>query len=303
MRTALMRRILVSFPPVVTTSVRDSERTRRSEMVAQADTTAATALQFNDETARRIEAMYLHPDMIERRRRVRQALVLAPGERVIDIGCGPGFLMTEVAADVGPTGWACGLDLSESMLALARDRCAGQPGAAWVDFRQGDAVTLPFPDASFDAAVATQVYEYVADVPRALAELHRVLRPGGRAVIVDTDWDSIVWHSTDPGRTARILAAWDEHLADPYLPRTLRPLLRQAGFVAEKPEAITTINIEFAGYSRGAADLVAAFIPGRRGIAQEDAVAWLEDLRRLDEEGSYFFSLDQYLFLATTPQR
>lgn len=271
-------------------------------MVAQADTTAATALQFNDETARRIETMYLHPDMIERRRRVRQALALAPGERVIDIGCGPGFLTAEVADDVGPSGWSCGLDLSASMLALARARSAGQPGAAWVDFREGDAAALPFPDAAFDAAVATQVYEYVGDVARALAELHRVLRPGGRAVIVDTDWDSIVWHSTDGRRTARILAAWDEHLAAPHLPRSLRPLLRQAGFVAEKPEAVTTINVEFAGYSRGAADLVAAFVPGRQGIAREDAVAWLEDLRRLDEAGAYFFSLAQYLFLAVKPE-
>lgn len=271
-------------------------------MVAQADTTAATALQFDDETARRIETMYLHPDMIERRRRVRQALALAPGERVIDIGCGPGFLTAEVADDVGPSGWSCGLDLSASMLALARARSAGQPGAAWVDFREGDAAALPFPDAAFDAAVATQVYEYVGDVARALAELHRVLRPGGRAVIVDTDWDSIVWHSTDGRRTARILAAWDEHLADPHLPRSLRPLLRQAGFVAEKPEAVTTINVEFAGYSRGAADLVAAFVPGRQGIAQEDAAAWLEDLRQIDEAGAYFFSLAQYLFLAVKPE-
>ena len=270
-------------------------------MVAHDETTATAALQFNEETAKRIEAMYLHPDMIERRRRVRQALALAPGERVIDIGCGPGFLTAEVAGDVGPNGWACGLDLSESMLALARARCAGQPGAAWLDFRAGDATALPFPDASFDAAVATQVYEYIADMPRALAELHRVLRPGGRAVIVDTDWDAIVWHSIDRERSARILAAWDEHLADPYLPRTLRPMLLQAGFDVEKPEAITTINVEFAGYSRGVADLVAAFVPGRRGLAQEDAAGWLEDLRRLDDDGAYFFSLDQYVFVAVKP--
>jgi SAM-dependent methyltransferase len=271
-------------------------------MVAQADTTATTALEFNDETGRQIEAMYLHPDFIDRRRRVRQSLALAPGERVIDVGCGPGFLTAEVAAEVGPNGWVCGFDLSESMLELARARCAGQPGAAWVDFRAGDATALPFPDASFDAAVATQVYEYVADMPTALAELHRVLRPGGRAVIVDTDWDAIVWHSSDRGRTAAIRAAWDGHLADPHLPRSLCPLLRQAGFVVGKPEAITTVNVEFAGYSHGLAGLIAAFVPGRRGVTQEDADAWLADLRQLDETGAYFFSLDQHLFVAGKPE-
>jgi ubiquinone/menaquinone biosynthesis C-methylase UbiE len=221
---------------------------------------------------------------------------------VIDIGCGPGFLTGEMTAEVGASGWVCGLDLSESMLELARSRCAGQPDAAWIDFQSGDANALPFPDASFDAAVATQVYEYVADMPRALAELHRVLRPGGRAVIVDTDWNSIVWHANDDGRTAGILAAWDEHLADPSLPRTLRPLLRQAGFETGKPQAITTVNVGFAGYSRGLADLVAAFVPDRRGISREDVAAWLEDLHQLDEAGAYFFSLNQYLFPAVRPE-
>jgi SAM-dependent methyltransferase len=257
----------------------------------------STALQFDDETVRRIEAMYVHPDMVERRRRVRGALALVPGERVLDVGCGPGFLTAEIAAEVGPGGWACGLDLSESSLALARDRC-GDAVAAWVDFRQGDAVALPFPEASFDAAVATQVYEYVGDVPTALAELFRVLRPGGRAVIVDTAWDSLVWHAGDRDRAAAILAAFDEHLADPSLPRTLIPLLRQAGFAVRRPEAMTVLNLEWDGYSTGLAGLTAAFVVGRQGITQESADAWIEDLRRLDETGGYFFSLDQFLFVA-----
>jgi ubiquinone/menaquinone biosynthesis C-methylase UbiE len=188
------------------------------------------------------------------------------------------------------------------MLAQARSRGAGLPGAAWLDFRQGDANCLPFPDASFDAAVVTQVYEYVADLPTALAELHRVLRPGGRAVIVDTDWRTIVWHSTDEARTEQILAAWDEHLADPHLPRRLRALLKRAGFTVPRAEAITTVNLEFAGYSQGVAGLIGAFVVGRHGITQQSVDAWLADLRRLSDEDGYFFSLDQHLFGATKPE-
>jgi SAM-dependent methyltransferase len=267
-------------------------------MVAQQ---ATTTLQFDAAAGQRLEAMYTHPDVVERRRRVRQALQLAPGERVLDIGCGPGFLTVEMAAEVGPSGWAAGIDISDTMLAHARHRAAAQPSSAWVDFKQADAVQLPFPDGSFDAAVATQVLEYVADVPAALAEIVRVLRPGGRAVIVDTDWNTLVWHGTDPARTAQILAAWDEHLADPYLPRSLRPALRAAGFGEPHVEIVNLLNLDWAGYSKGVAGLVAAFVAGRRGITQDMAGAWLDDLERLDAEGAYFFSLDQYLFRATKP--
>jgi ubiquinone/menaquinone biosynthesis C-methylase UbiE len=208
----------------------------------------------------------------------------------------------ERADEVGPTGWVCGIDISAPGLATARERAARQEVAAWTDLREADAIALPLADASFDAGVATQVYEYVADVPTALAELYRVLRPGGRAVIVDTDWDGIVWHAADQERAARILSAWDEHLTDPYLPRTLRPLLRQAGFTVQRVEAITTINAAFNGYSEGLAGLMAAFVPGRRGVIQDDIDAWLADLRRLDDEGAYFFSLDQHLFVASKPE-
>jgi SAM-dependent methyltransferase len=270
-------------------------------MATQTQQTIGQGLEFDNEAVRRIEAMYLHPDVVERRRRVREALAAQPGERVLDIGCGPGFLTGELAAEVGPDGWVCGIDISESGLQLARSRYAGQPLAAWTDFREGNATALPFPDASFDAAVVVQVYEYVHDMATALAELERVLVPGGRVVIVDTDWDSLVWHTSDRARMVAILDVWDEHLADPRLPRKLAPMLREAGFEPRRPGVITALNVEMDGYSQGLAGLVAAFVAGRSGITTEIADAWLEDLSHLDQTGAYFFSLDQYLFPARKP--
>jgi arsenite methyltransferase len=77
------------------------------------------------------------------------------------------------------------------MLSVARDR-PPPPGAPAPQYAEGDALAMPFPDASFDAAASTQVYEYVEDMAAALAEARRVLRPGGRLLVLDTDWDSIV---------------------------------------------------------------------------------------------------------------
>jgi len=149
----------------------------------------SNGLQFNEETSRKVEALYLTPDVVTQRARVLRALELREGEGVLDIGSGPGLLANEMAALVGPNGRACGIDISEDMLAMSRKRCADKP---WTEFKKSDATNLPYPDSSFDAAVSTQVYEYVADIPQALAELYRVIRPGGRVVVLDTDYDSLV---------------------------------------------------------------------------------------------------------------
>ena len=255
------------------------------------------ALEFEDDVARRLEASYLTPDVVEQRRVVRVALDPQPGEHVLDIGAGPGLLACEIAEAVGPGGLVHGIDPSESMLTIAerRERAAN---AAPVTFSAGDALALQFPDGTFDAAVATQVYEYVSDMPAALAEAHRVLRPGGRLLILDTDWDSIVWHSSDRDRMQRVLAAWDEHLVDPYLPRRLTRLLRDAGFTVTQQTAIPLLNVGYDPntYSAGLIGFVSAFVPGRRGLTEADATAWADDLVGLGDD--YFFSLNRYLFVA-----
>ncbi|HXN38091.1 MAG TPA: methyltransferase domain-containing protein [Solirubrobacteraceae bacterium] len=257
----------------------------------------SSVLQFDDDASRRIEATYATPDLVQQRNVVRAALDLQAGEDVLDIGSGPALLAGEMAVEVGPGGSVHGIDPSESMLAIARRRELGASSAP-VTLLAGDACTLAFADDSFDAAVATQVYEYVVDMPGALSEAHRVLRPGGRLLILDTDWDSIVWHSNDRERMQRVLAAWDEHLVDPYLPRRLTGLLEDAGFVVNRRMALPLLNAGYDEntYSAGLIGLIAAFVPGRHGLSKSDAAAWGEDLIALDSD--YFFSLNRYLFVA-----
>jgi len=255
-------------------------------------------LQFDQEAARRLEAVYTTPDVVAQRQETLRVLALRTGERVLDIGSGPGLLAFDMASRVGSSGSVCGVDISEPMVAIAKARCASQP---WVSFEAADATRLPVPDAAFDVAVSTQVYEYVGDIAKALAELRRVLRHGGRALIVDTDWDSIVWHSSDQGRMGRILTAWREHLVDPHLPRTLSMKLRQAGFFVKHQQVIPMFNAEHCTntLSGGLTGLIKAFVVGRNGVTREEAEAWAEDLQLLGQRGQYFFSLNRYLFLAT----
>ena len=165
---------------------------------------------FDERAARRIEAVYATPDVAATRAAVLGALEPRPGERIVDLGCGPGYMARELALAVGPGGRVHALDLSGPMLALARRRCRDLPA---VGLAAGDMTALALPDGSVDAAVALQSLAYVPDVARAIGEIARVLRPGGRAVVLDTDFASVVWHGRDQARVDRILAAYDAHVA------------------------------------------------------------------------------------------
>nr|WP_293768967.1 methyltransferase domain-containing protein [Sporichthya sp.] len=202
-----------------------------------------------------------------------------------------------MAAEVGPDGLVVAVEPSEAMRALAQAREV-PAGAAPIEHRSGEATALPLADASVNVLTVTQVYEYVAEVPAALAEARRVLSPDGRIFVLDTDWDSLVWHSADPARMRRILTAWDAHLVDPALPRRLPRFLRDAGFGAPEVRVLPllTVGWDERSFAAGLVGLVEAFVPGRDGVDADEVQAWAADLRSLGADG--FFSLNRYLFLA-----
>ena len=231
-------------------------------------------------------------------RRTRVKLLPAqPGERVLDVGSGPGFLVASLTDAVGPSGAVYGVDQSKLMNIVARDLTARQ---SWVSIVEGDALALPYADGWFDAAVSTQVYGYVADIPAALAELRRVMRRGGRVLVLDTDWDSVVWHAADRERHRRVMAAWEEHLVHPHLPCTLPGQLRGARFWIVRRSLISLFNpvYEQDTFSALIMEMIVGFVEGRQGLTGAEAGAWLADLRERGAEDSYLFSISRYYFLA-----
>ena len=257
-------------------------------------------LEFDEATSKGLEALYRIGDAVRRRRLVRAALAAAPGERILDVGCGPGFYCAELLDEVGSGGSIVGLDSSPTMLALAARRCEGHEN---VHFQEADATALPVADGDFDGAVCVQVLEYVPDVRAGLAELYRALRPGGRVVVWDVDWATVSWHSTEPERMERVLRAWDEHLAHPSLPRTLAPALRSVGFEQVEMEAhsFATADLQPDAYGAAAVPIVAGFVPGHNGVSEEDAQAWADEQRELGDRGEFFFACLQFCFTASRP--
>jgi ubiquinone/menaquinone biosynthesis C-methylase UbiE len=119
------------------------------------------------------------------RRKTIEFARIAPGERVLDVGCGTGALTLLAKQRAGSTGQVCGLDAAPEMIEVARHKAARQQ--AEVDFRVGVIEQLPYPDDSFDVVLSSLMMHHLpADLkPLALAEIRRVLRTNGRLVIVD----------------------------------------------------------------------------------------------------------------------
>ncbi len=257
---------------------------------------------FDEEMARQLEAVYRIRDAVRRRGLVREKLAAKRGEHILDVGCGPGFYCLELADAVGEEGAILGIDSSDPMLSLAERRCEG---LAQVSFEQGDALSLPVEDETFDAALSVQVLEYVEDVPAALDQIHRALRPGGRVVIWDVDWATTSVNTEDAARTERMLAGWDEHLTHPSLPRRLTADLRRAGFedVEMDGHVFATNRLDIETYGGYLVSFLADFVRGRGSVPAEEIDAWEAEQQELEDRGEFYFAVIQFCFVARKPRR
>lgn len=116
-----------------------------------------------------------------------------PGQTCLDVCCGSGDLALLLARRVGPTGQVYGLDFSPAQLAIARQKARQHFSLAPLHWQQGDALALPFAAAQFDAATMAYGLRNLIDLPQGLAELHRVLKPGATAAILDFHQPQSPW--------------------------------------------------------------------------------------------------------------
>jgi len=261
------------------------------------ETSTSQRVEFDPALAQRLTAAYMTADVVKQRGRTLAGLALQPGERIIDIGGAPGYLARDMATVVGSRGSVSIVDASEPMLQAARELCAHTPS---IETRSGDAQALPYADEEFDVAVATQVLEFVPDVDGALREARRVLRPGGRALVLDTDIDSIIWSCPDAELTARILGAWERHHTDAHLPRSLLGRLRRSGFIVDAVSVIPIVNTSYdeTTLSFHLSKQIAEQAKKSGAIAPDDAHRWLADLEERHRAADYFFSLNRHVFTA-----
>jgi SAM-dependent methyltransferase len=150
---------------------------------------------------------------------------LEPGDHVLDLGSGGGIDVLLSARRVGPTGKAYGLDMTDEMLALARDN-QRRAGAANVEFLKGEIEAIPLPDRSVDVVISNCVINLSSDKDRVLAEAFRVLKPGGRFAVSD-----VVVRGAVPAAVRRSIELWVGCVAGALQESDYADKLRAAGFV------------------------------------------------------------------------
>jgi arsenite methyltransferase len=258
-----------------------------------------SGLEYTKENAERLEKIYLTKDVAAQRSETIRQLNLCSGERVLDIGCGPGYLCESMGELVGHHGAVVGIDISTDLVAL----CNRRKPLAWLSYAIGDATEIDQTDGSFDVVVCTQVAEYIPEVDLVLSEAFRVLKPGGRTIFVATDWDAVVWHSENPERMALVMKSWEAHCAHPRLPRSMASRLVNAGFKFDGASVFPTLNLHFDddSYSKGLSLGIRNFVARKKDVLADDLNEWHGEFERLSEAGRYFFSTNRYIFRASKP--
>ena len=167
-------------------------------------------------------------------------LELNPGNRVLDVGCGTGDDAREIAALVGPTGTVVGLDASATMVAEARKRALATELS--IEFIEGDALNLPFPAESFDRLRTDRVLVHLDEPGKALAEMVRVTKVGGRVVVSELDFGTQFIDSPLRQTTRKAFRSFAKRAASGWIGGALPRMLREAGLsnVRCEPRVIRT---------------------------------------------------------------
>jgi ubiquinone/menaquinone biosynthesis C-methylase UbiE len=219
-----------------------------------------------------------------------ELLQVQEGQQILDVGCGPGIDTVALAQRVGPTGRIVGVDRDPQMLAAANVYAAAEGVAAWVTHRNADAAALPFDDNTFDACRSERLFQHLLHPEQVLTEMMRVTRPGGRVVVVDTDWGTSQTNSPDPHFEQRLMAFAAEHrLCNPYSGRRLYGLLRQAGLtdVTAEPYLFGITDFGLAMHVQNWGGFTSAALQAR-AVTQDEVEGYLANLEADAASGTFF---------------
>ena len=218
---------------------------------------------------------------------------LAPGEAVLDVGCGPGIDVFDMVDHVGPSGRLVGLDASEAMIAEARRRA--EAVAVPIVFEVGEVQALPFADGTFDVCRAERLLMHIPGAEQALAEMVRVTRPGGRIAVFDFDWDTLMIDHPDKDTTRAFVLSYSDSFQNGWIGRQLPRLFKEQHLQVVSLDPVQVfIHYAFAELLLGG-HLAAVQANGM--LSAERAREWWEYLQRADRAGTLLISFTAFVIV------
>jgi len=220
---------------------------------------------------------------------------IEPGQRVADYGCGPGALSVELARRVGDTGQVLALDINSDFLERTRNFAEQAGLSARVETQQVANDRIQSPDTSVDRVICKNVLEYVPDPELTIAEFHRILKPGGIAHIIDSDWGAALLEPLGE-QFIRIMSAANIAFKTPLIGRNLYGICRKLGFQDIRVQVLA--NPDTAGGMRPVLHNMVSYARTAGTLEETELTTFLEQVDQAVADRTYLAILPQFLVTA-----
>jgi SAM-dependent methyltransferase len=224
----------------------------------------------------------------------RDALAARPGERAVDVGSGTGEELQALARAVGPSGDAVGVEPIVGLRAESTRRAEAAGSTA--RFVAGDAYALPFDESTVDVLWCERVFQHLDEPDRAAAEIARVLRPGGRVALLDSDWGTAIVHPGEPTTIQSLERFYLGRSANPFSGRRLAGQLVAAGL--EVADQASQALIESPAAIHGLLGTMATLAVEQGAISEEQRAQLRTDLEAAAARSDFHFSVTMFGVLA-----
>lgn len=243
--------------------------------------------EIEEERVARYEQMFAWR---ESQQALLQPAAIGKGHAVLDVGSGPGFFALALADMVGDAGRIHGVDINTRFVGDANKRAIDRDN---VTFHHVTDHRLPFPDEDFDRVICKNVLEYVPDLEATLLEVHRVLQPGGRLHVIDSDWGFVVVEPWGKKTVDRFFEAASAAFKEPCIGRRVPGLMVAAGFSGIEVRLTSFVDREGTGLN--VLTNMAGYIKTLATLPDAEVDALLDQARAGIATGHYLFCLPQFL--------
>ena len=263
------------------------------ERVTQASFYTDHWKRIEDERIDRYEQMFVWREGHEA---LLKPLDLQHGSRVLDFGCGPGFVSMGMANLVGAKGHVYGVDLNERFIQDASNRAID---TSHVSFHAINDEKIPLDNNVVNRALCKNVLEYVPSVSSTLNEIRRVLEPGGRILVIDSDWRFVIVEPWGAERTARFFDAASVAFKTPEIGRVLRSRLLHSGF--ESVEVYIQAGVDTTGGSLSVLRNMASYASEFNSMPSDEVRELISEVESAVENGNFLFTLPQFVVTGINP--